>query len=245
MPRRGPGGRSYALRRAGAGASTLVIALGVGASPVLAGTSTSSASPSLRAQARELYAPVSTYEHPTTPAERARSRPAATRVGKVINACQAPYLKRLQNSRRAKLDMLWDHATLLQTYQADIKPVSTQLTMLTASWASLSLRNRAMNEFVHAVAAEFKVTLDAAPFNSCAFVRGIAAHHFSYAWAKQSADGVQAAQWWKQISQAGNRTGLFWSLVGASEPPGRSSPGAKLFTTHQLIVLANLPGEIG
>jgi hypothetical protein len=222
----------------------LVIALGLGASPVLAGTSTSSVSAALRAQARELYAPVRTYEHSTTPAERARSGSDARRVGKVISSCQAPYLKRLGGSRAAKLNMLWNHATLLQTYQADVKPVATQLTTLAASWAARSLRSQAMNEFVHAIAAEFQATLRAAPFDSCGFVKGIATHHFSYAWAKQSSYGVQAAHWWKQILQASSRTAPFWSFVGVSQPAGTSSPGAKLFTTHELNVLANLPGEI-
>jgi hypothetical protein len=186
MSRRGRRGRSYRLRCVGAGASTLVIALGVGASPALAGTLSSSVSSTLRAQTRELYAPARTYEHSTTPAQRARSGFAARRVGKVIDACDAPYLKRLLGRRAAKLDRLWNHATLLQTYQADVKAVSTQLTTLAASWAALTLRNRAMNEFVHAVAAEFRATLAVAPFDSCGFVNAVAAHHFSYAWAKRS-----------------------------------------------------------
>jgi hypothetical protein len=250
-----PGGQGRwgcAVRRVGAGAVLLTVALGVGTSPVLAGTSTSSVSPALRAQARELYGPVKTYEHSTTPAERARSRSASTRVGKVIDACQAPYEKRLtqgftgSNSPRYKLYMLWNHATLLQAYQGDVKLVATQLTTLTASWAALSLRNRAMNEFVHAVAAEFRATLGAPPFDSCGFVKGIAAHHFSYAWAKQSSYGVQAASWWKRISQAGDRTTAFWSYVypnpGGPEPP---DAGAHLFTKRELGVLPNLPGELG
>jgi hypothetical protein len=91
-----------------------------------------------------------------------------------------------------------------------------------------------------------EATLDAAPFDSCSFVKAIAAHHFSYAWAKQSPYGVQAASWWKKISQAGNRTGSFWIYVGATGLGGPSSPkpGAHLFTTKQLLVLSNFPGEL-
>ena len=246
-PRRGRGGRSCVLRRGGVGASALAIALGVGASPVLAGTSTSSVSPRLRAQARELYAPVRTYEHSTTPAERARPRSAATRVGKLIDGCQAPYQKQLfqglvGNNTRFKLYSLYENGTLLETYQADVKPVATQLAKLASSWAALSLRNRAMNESVHAIAAELRATLDAALFDSCGFVKGIAAHHFSYAWAKQSSYGVQAARWWKQISHAGDRASPFWHYVN---PPALGALGLHLFTKKQLVVLANLPGELG
>jgi hypothetical protein len=38
--------------------------------------------------------------------------------------------------------------------------------------------------------------------------------------------------------------GPFWTFVGATGAPG-PVPGAKLFTNHQLLVLANLPGEAG
>jgi hypothetical protein len=247
-PRCRRGAWRYACRGVGAGASAVAIALGLGASPVLAGTSTSSVPPALRAQARELYAAVGRYERSTTLAERARARSAARRVGKVIDACQAPYLKRLLSKRAIKLDMLWNDATLLQTYQADVGPVAKQLATLAASWAALALRNRTMNEFVHAVATEFRATLDAAPFDSCAFVKAIGAHNLSYVWAKQSPYGVQAARWWRRMLQAGERTNSFWRYVlptpaGPGEAPP-STTGARLFTTKQLEVLANLPGEL-
>ena len=82
-----------ALRRVAIGASALAVFLGVSACPALAATATSSASPALRAQARELYAPVRTYERSTTRAQRSRSRSAAGRVGNATNACQRPYQK--------------------------------------------------------------------------------------------------------------------------------------------------------
>jgi hypothetical protein len=129
--------------------------------------------------------------------------------------------------------------------RADVTPVAAQLTSLAAAWAALSLRDRAMNDFVHGVAAEFQATL-APPFDSCGFVKGIGAHRFFYAWAKRSSYGVQATRWWRQISQAGNRTNLFWRYVypnfGEAEPP---NAGAHLFTERELVVLPNLPGELG
>lgn len=79
--------------------------------------------------------------------------------------------------------------------------------------------------------------------DACSFIRGIAAHHFSYAWARRSPVGKLAELYWTRLSTAGNRTDRFWRFVVAS-PPGKSAPGAKLFTKHQLSVLANLPGEI-
>jgi hypothetical protein len=240
-----------ALGRVGAVASALAILTGVSACPALAATATSS-TPALRTQARELYAPVGAYEHATSRAQRSRSRAAAGRVGNAINACQRPYQRHLfrglaHNKRRYKLYRLYENGGLMQTYQADVKPVAKQLETLSSSWAALPLRDRAMNEFVHAVAAEFHATLDAAPFDSCGFVKQIAAHHFSYAWAKQSSYGVQAERWWKQISQAGDRTGAFWRYVYPNVPAGPQPPsaGAHLFTKHELTVLANLPGELG
>ena len=48
-------------------------------------------------------------------------------VGKVIGACQAPYLKPLLSEREEKLDMLWNHATPPETHQAYVNPVAKQL----------------------------------------------------------------------------------------------------------------------
>ena len=246
--RRGRRGSSHVVRDVGACGCALAVALGIGASPALAGPLASPASPSLRAQARELYAPVRRYEHSTTAAQRRRSRSAAEHVGKVIDACQAPYLKRLSSRQDARLDLLWNDATLLQTHQADVSPVATPLATLAASWALLSLRNRPLNAFVHGVATEFRATLGSAPFDSCGFIKAIAAHHFSYAWAKHSSYGLQAERWGKQTLQAGNRASAFWRYVsptpaGPGSPP-RHTPGTSLFTQNQLVVLSNLPGEI-
>jgi hypothetical protein len=92
----------------------------------------------------------------------------------------------------------------------------------------------------HAVAAKFQATPAAPPFDSCAFVKAVAAHHFSYAWAKRSSAGVQAARWWRQVSQAGR------ARSGATSTPNSGGPeppkaGAHLFTKRELAVLPNLP----
>jgi hypothetical protein len=39
-----------------------------------------------------------------------------------------------------------------------------------------------MNALAHALAAEFEASLTLQRFDACSFIRGIAAHHFSYAW---------------------------------------------------------------
>lgn len=169
------------------------------------------------------------------------------RLGQRLDACDARYRHRLTEptSRRGeKLYGLWNYASLLQTYRVEVRPVAGQLRRLADAWAALSLRKRALNEFVHAMATELRATLDSKPLNTCVFVRRIAAHHFSYAWAQRSSWGVRAAHWWKQISRAGNRTGSFWRYVFAS-PGEQPPPGAGLFTRRQLGVLGNLPGELG
>ncbi len=168
----------------------------------------------------------------------------------MIGVCQAPYqkwLSRHPRQRGGKLDMLWNRATLMQTYQAEVQPVAPQLATLATAWSALRLRNPAMNRFVHAMAAEFLASLDAPVFDSCGFVKAMTAHHYSYAWARQSSYGVQSEEWWNTISQAGNRTGPFWRYVYPTGPGGPPSPkpAAHLFTIRELSVLANLPGEIG
>ncbi len=99
------------------------------------------------------------------------------------------------------------------TYQADLAPVAPQLAKLAAAWRKLKLSNGPMPQFARAVPAEFQATLDAAPFDNCSFVTAIAAHNYSYAWAKISPQGAEASQWWDQISNAGDRTTPFWELV--------------------------------
>ena len=73
-------------------------------------------------------------------------------------------------------------------------------------------------------------------------VKNIAAHRFSYEWARHSTAGKIAQRWWTTMRTA--PAGPFWTFVGATGVPGPPAPGAKLFTQHQLIVLSNLPGEI-
>ena len=99
-----------------------------------------------------------------------------------------------------------------------------------------------MNKFVHALADEFNASLDPPRQDACAFVKSIAAHHFSFAWARNSHAAKLAEHWWTTMRTA--PAGPFWTFVGASGVPGPPAPGSKLFTNHQLKVLANLPGEI-
>ncbi|HZU61850.1 MAG TPA: hypothetical protein VE983_12855 [Solirubrobacteraceae bacterium] len=247
--RRGPNTGRPLPWRPGFGALALAITFGLGASPAFAGASSSSVPPGLRTQAHRLYEPVREYERSTTPAERAKSGSEGARVGKKIDACDRPYRKKLtqpKSQQGMELYMLWNNATLLQTYQGDVKPVAAQLATLAGSWAELSLRNRVMNRFVHAMATEFHATLHAVPFDSCKFVRAIAAHHFSYTWARHSTYGQQALAWWRRMAGAGDGANSFWRYVYPNGVGGSSSePGAHLFTKSQLSVLANLPGELG
>lgn len=207
-------------------------------------------------QAKALYAPLIAYARSTALKRRAGSGPAGARVGQLMNVCDKPYQKQLflnlvvdsknkAMQRRYKLYQLWNHVTLMQTYQADIAPVAPQLRQLVASWAQLSQGNKVMNEFAHAVAAELNASLSASAENGCAFVRGVAVHHFSYAWARTSLYGRQAARWWAAINSAGDRTAAFWKFVS---PPLLGHPGGAgqhLFTTAERSALANLPGELG
>lgn len=196
---------------------------------------------SLRAQARQLYAPAAAYERSTTSAQRARVNLAKAKDGRRIDACQAHYLRRLGAGN--KLYSLYEHGTLMEQYQSAVAPVALQLTALAGSWARLQLTNRAMNALAHALAAELEASLTLPRFDACSFIRGIAAHHFSYAWARRSPAGRLAELYWTRLLTAGDRTGPFWKFVFASQP-GKSAPGAKLFTKHRLRVLANLPGEL-
>ena len=212
--------------------------------------------PALMKQAAALDEPLETYEHATTAAQRASSRAAAQRVGATINPCDARYSKQLflnlnlaskqkAMQQRVKLYELWDHVSLMQTYQADVAPVASQLAQLASSWDALSLKNQTMNGFVHAVAAEFQASLTAPPIDTCTFVKAVAAHHFSYEWARNSSFGRQATHWWAGISTAGNRTASFWSYVQPPKAGKPDSPGLHLFTQAQLSAISNLPGELG
>lgn len=198
------------------------------------------------AQARQLYAPVGLFLRSTTPAERAESNASVKADSHRVNACQAPYFKSLfqglRGGSRYKLYRLYENYALIESYQSRITPVTAPLTVLAQSLARLRLSNPIMQSFAQALAAEFHATLDAPRFDSCAFLRGLAAHHFSLAWAQRSSYGKTATRVWAQLSAAGNRAGRFWAWVNVEGQPG---PGAQLFTHAQLQHLANLPGEVG
>jgi len=196
---------------------------------------------SLRAQARLLYVPVAVFERSFSRSLRARSQSAKTTVGRRLDACQAPFLRRLQARRRRRVGGLYENAALMEQYQSAVAPVASQLATLSGAWTGLHLRTRPMNEFVHALADEFNASLDSPRQDACAFIKSIAAHHFSYAWARKLHAAKLAERWWRTMLTA--PAGPFWTFVGATGVPGPPAPGAKLFTSHQLKVLANLPGE--
>jgi hypothetical protein len=196
---------------------------------------------SLGAQVRLLYAPVAVFERSLSKSLRGRVKSSQKADGRRLNACQAPYLRRLQTRPLQRVDDLWQNAGLMEQYQSAVAPVASRLATLSGAWARLQLPKRPMNQFVHALADEFNASLDSPRQDACALLKRTAAHHFSYAWARKSHQGRLSERWWTTMRTA--PAGPFWIFVGATGVPG-PAPGAKLFTSRQLQVLANLPGEI-
>jgi hypothetical protein len=104
----------------------------------------------------------------------ARSQAAKQRDAQEVNACDAPYSKQLFQGlivdsnqkamrQREKVYNLWANGSLMQTYQADVAPIASQLKRLASMSKAQSLTNPAMNEFAHAVAAELDDSLDLRP----------------------------------------------------------------------------------
>jgi hypothetical protein len=212
--------------------------------------------PALIAQANALYQPVKIFEASITAAQTARATATKTRVTNETNACDAPYSHQLfqvrPGSERSKVNGLWNYVSEMQNYEIGISTVAPQLRTLASSWMALSLKNPAMNQYAHAIAAELNTTLNAAPVNTCAFVRGVAAHHFSYPWARNSINGAAASTWYKQTLKDGNQVSAFWRYIArptlyanTSDVVQAGGPGWRLFTHEQSSTLANLPGEIG
>ena len=212
--------------------------------------------PALIAQANALYQPVKVYENSITAAQTASANAAKARVTKEVNACDAPYSHQLflvrVGTEKYKLYRLWDDVSLMQDYEVDVSAVAPQLRSLATSWLALSLKNPTMNQFAHAIAGELNATLNAAPMNTCAFVRAVAAHHFSYSWARSSSFAVEASTWQEQTLKDGNKASGFWRYVtpptlyaNTSDVAHAGGPGWRLFTQAQRSALANLPGEIG
>jgi hypothetical protein len=198
---------------------------------------------SLPMQARLLYSPVAVFERSFSKLLRAKVNSSKKADGRRLNACQAPYLRRLQTRRLQRVDSLWQNAALMEQYQSAVAPVTSQLTTLSGAWARLHLPKRPMNEFMHALADELNASLESPRQDACALIKSIAAHHFSYTSARSSHAAKLAERWWTTMRTA--PAGPFWRFVGVAGLPGPPAPGAKLFSTHQLQVLANLPGEIG
>lgn len=212
--------------------------------------------PALIAQANALYQPVQVFERSITPAETARTNAAKARLTRHINACDAPYGHQLfqvkAGTERQKVYTLWSYVSGMQDYEIDVAAYAPQLRVLTAAWAALALKNPAMNKFAHAIAAELNATLNAPPVNTCAFVRALAAHHFSYRWARTSAYAIDASNWNRQTRKNGNQASEFWRYITpptlwyhTSDIAHPGGPGWRLFTHKQSSQLANLPGEIG
>lgn len=205
--------------------------------------------------ARALYQPIIAFARATTSAQRAHWRLGAQRVASRANRCDAPYSKQLFTlnlvsrspamRRRVKVNTLWQHASMMETYEADMASMAPQLKQLAAAWARLSVKNQPINEFAHAMAAEINATLNAPAISTCRLVHALAAHHFSYGWARQSSYWAQATRWWRQVSSAGSRTGAFWRYVQRPLFGGSGGAGQNLFTQAQLAALSNLPGELG
>lgn len=213
-------------------------------------------SPALIAQANALYQPVKAYEQSVTPAQTASANAAKTRVGRKINACDAPYRHQLFQVRagtaKYRLYSLWNDVSSMQQVEATVSVIAPQLTTLTSSWTGLSLTNPAMSKFAHATAAELHAALNASPVDACAFVRAVAAHHFSYAWARRSTYGARASAWHKTTLKDANQASVFWKYVEPATVYAHTldvyragGPGWRLFTVTQTRALANLPGEAG
>jgi hypothetical protein len=202
---------------------------------------------SLRAQAHALYAPVSAFERSFTRADRTRVKSAENKDSRRIETCEVPYLHRLKLSNKPgaiKLESLYFDGSGMEGSQSRIAPIASQLATLAGAWSRIRLSNRAMNDFAHGLAAEFDASLNMPRFDACAFIRAIARHHYSYSWARRSAAGKLAKHYETRLIRASERADRFWIFTGQTGLPGSSSaPGAKLFSRHQLIVLANLPGE--
>jgi hypothetical protein len=212
-------------------------------------------SKALLAQANALYQPVSVFKRSVTAGETASARATNAHQTTEINACDARYGHKMlgapAGTELGKVYRLWNDVTTLQTYEVDVAPVAPQLRTLVASWQALSLKNRAMNGFAHGMAAELEATLDAAPVDTCAFVRSVAAHHFSYKWALDSSYGAAAAKWASVTLKDSNRTSAFWRYInpptlyaGTTNVYRAGGAGWRLFTHTQSSALANLPGEI-
>jgi hypothetical protein len=212
--------------------------------------------PALLAQANALDQPVKVFERSITAAQTARANAAKARLSKQVNACDAPYRHQLfqvrSGTERYKVYGLWNDVSGMQNSEVDVSAFSQQLRTLASSWAALSLKNAAMNQFVHATAAVLTATLNAAPISTCAFVRAVAAHHFSYTWARNSTYGVEASAWEKQTLRQGNQSSAFWQYIAPPTLYANTSDvfraggvGWRLFTQAQSSALANLPGEPG
>ena len=150
-----------------------------------------SGSHTLLSQADALYKPVQAYQSSVTAAQDNRARAAKASFTKQLNACDAPYGHQLfmvkAGTEKQKLYMLWADASGMQNQEVRRRRLLAATRELTSSWAALSVNNKTIAASRERSPLEIDASLDAPRMNTCAFVRAIAAHHFSYQWARHSA----------------------------------------------------------
>jgi hypothetical protein len=200
-------------------------------------------------QARALYAPVTAFERAVSRKQLKEVKSRTLVYARKVDKCQAPYQNQLFTSgdnAQENLYQLYENGSLLGQEQFQLRPVARQLRKLAGAWATVQIASPILRHFARGVAIEIHADVAKPTFDTCAFVKQIAAHHYSYAWAKNSSFARLVDAFQHRILKGAALTDLFWRYVYGtpSEPPPRGI-GNGLFTRHQLHVLANLPGEAG
>lgn len=194
---------------------------------------------SARAQAREVYAPVATFSRSITGTQRKLMKGAAKQTGRHIDVCQRPYLKQLVGGRvgstKGKIDTIYGHVTLLQTYESVESYAVPQLTVAMDSWANMKLANGKLEGLAHAQADELAASLSLPRVDACAFITELAQNKFSLAWAKHSTWATMAATWIAKTDRASYAASRGSNYIYYHHQLSRD----------QLIALVNFPGRVG
>jgi hypothetical protein len=221
-----------ARERVGLLVAVLAAACALAAAPAVAN------GPSARAQAREVYAPVATFYRSITKTQRKLMKGAAKQTGHHLDACQRPYLKRLMGGRvgstKGKIDTIYGHVTLLQTYESVESYAVPQLTVAMDSWAKMKLANGKLDGLAHAQADELAASLFLPRVDACAFITELAQNKFSLTWAKHSAWAKLSKTWLTKVERV-------------SSPSARGSNyiyHQHLLSRNQQIALVNFPGMV-
>jgi hypothetical protein len=205
--------------------------------------------PALMAQANALYAPVEAFEDAMSRKQLAEMLARGRAYTSQVNRCQAPYQRlfhAIYGTPGERLYMLYENGVLLGQHQSTLAPIATQLGALAQAWGAIKLTSPILRQFARGMALELRAALTRPQFDTCTFIREIAAHNYSYGWAKGSSFGRALRTYNEHITSAGTLTSAFWSYVyGRFATRTPDGPGKNLFTIRQLHVLANLPGEIG